>query len=209
MRAVIRTLAWAGLGLAAMVAPSIAADVNDPYAYNPATAAPSVAANWTGFYAGAHAGYGWAGNGGLDADGFAGGIQGGYNWQSGQIMLGGEADLSYADIGFKGFADRYDMRWKGSVRGRIGFVFDRFVAYGTGGVSWANAKYRLNAVGSDSQTHWGWTLGAGVEALITDRWTARLEYLYENFDSRTYAVGPGFNLDPTINTVRIGMNYRF
>jgi outer membrane immunogenic protein len=76
--------------------------------------------SWTGFYIGAHGGYGWGrtefsdyyntvfpdGLSGPDAeydtDGWLAGGQIGYNWQVDQFVLGIEADASWADIDGKG-----------------------------------------------------------------------------------------------------------
>jgi len=68
-------------------------------------------------------------------DGWLGGIQGGFNYQfpASGLEIGIEADYQWADIsGNAGFAtlDRF-----GTVRGRLGFAWDRFLVYGTGG--WA------------------------------------------------------------------------
>lgn len=80
--------------------------------------APAPVLSWTGFYLGAHIGYGWGEsdvdtsllpspalfgaapfNQGHDADGFVGGLQLGYNWQVGPSWLWGvEADVSWTDI---------------------------------------------------------------------------------------------------------------
>jgi outer membrane immunogenic protein len=49
---------------------------------------------WQGLYGGVHLGYGWSG----DADGFVGGGQVGFNWQSQQFVYGIEADISLSDI---------------------------------------------------------------------------------------------------------------
>src|SRR5262245_46978932 len=69
--------------------------------------------NWTGFYAGINAGAvwnrasvrdrdGWIGPVGrthdLDSSSFILGVQGGFNWQSDNLVLGGEIDWSFADI---------------------------------------------------------------------------------------------------------------
>ena len=81
------------------IAPAAAADL----AKRPYTKAPAAAIainNWTGFYLGAMGGYAQedADAFGTISGGFAGGTAG-YNWQTGNIVLGLEADAAWADIG--------------------------------------------------------------------------------------------------------------
>jgi len=95
--------------------------------YEPAPVVVAPAAfNWSGFYAGVHAGYGWGseddnqsnlfGDGEIDVtppptadsfdmDGFIGGVHAGYNWQMDQFVFGVEGDLDYSNIkGSEGYA---------------------------------------------------------------------------------------------------------
>ena len=63
---------------------------------------------------------------------------------------------------------------------------------------------------SNEQTHLGWTIGAGVEAMIAPNITARLEYLYADLGRETYTttLGPtrvGFDT----SIVRTALNYKF
>jgi outer membrane immunogenic protein len=162
--------------------------------------------NWAGAYIGAHLGYGFGEVGSADTDGFLIGIQGGYNWQAGSFVFGVEADVSYSGVGYNGLADSYDVDWLGTARGRVGYAFDRFVAYGTGGLAWANAEYDSGVV-SESNTHLGWALGAGLEAAITERVSAKAEYLYTDFRSESYA--DAGSIEPDLHSVRLGVNYRF
>lgn len=106
------TACAAAAALLLSAATSAAADL-------PVQAAPALPApfSWTGFYVGAHGGYGWsdtdwllvdnAGPGAcgqcgtvvtrFDVDGFLAGVQAGYNWQmSNDVVLGVEADLSFS-----------------------------------------------------------------------------------------------------------------
>ena len=66
-----------------------------------------IAFDWSGFYIGGHAGYALggdftaraaAGTARGDLDGFVGGAYGGYNFQTGNVVLGGEADVSFGEI---------------------------------------------------------------------------------------------------------------
>src|SRR6185437_10872259 len=122
---------------------------------------------WTGSYFGANAGYGWAANtgdityestagpdrsGGPDAAGGFGGGQIGYNWQgvfSNDFVLGVEADIQGSDVDdtWRGTTDagldgstRQSLEWFGTVRGRLGWAFDRTLIYGTGGFAYGRVK---------------------------------------------------------------------
>ena len=61
-----------------------------PYYANPAP----VGYNWMGAYVGANVGYEWGkiSNTAIEPNGFLGGLQAGYNWQTGQFVLGAETD---------------------------------------------------------------------------------------------------------------------
>ncbi len=67
--------------------------------------------------------------------------------------------------------------------------------------------------GPHSDTHVGWVAGAGIERALTPNLSARVEYLYYDFDDVSASAGtvaPGAaNLDPTIHTVRFGLNFKF
>ncbi len=95
----MKKFAVLGAVLAALVvaAPAQAADV--PIRGPIYKAAPAPVYNWTGFYVGAHVGYGWASSGLGDLDGFLGGVQAGYNWQfSRNWVFGIEGDISATDM---------------------------------------------------------------------------------------------------------------
>ena len=82
-----------------------------------------IAYNWSGFYIGAHGGWGF-GDGAFE-DGFVVGGQLGVNWQFNSFVLGVEGDGSFVDWG--------ETDAVGTVRLRGGFALDRFLPYGTGG----------------------------------------------------------------------------
>ena len=146
----------------------------------PAKAAPAYVVpplyNWTGFYVGINGGYGWGTSsfsapfttGSFDTSGGLVGGTLGYNWQSGQVVFGLEGDLDWTSIrgsspcGASSCETRND--WLGTVRGRLGYAFDRFMPYVTGGAAFGNIKTSIAGFGSSSDTNIGWTLGAGIEA---------------------------------------------
>lgn len=127
--------------------------------------------NWTGFYIGGVAGYGWgsddwtrlAGTGGGSANGSvrsfdtSGGIAGGqlgYNYQINQLVLGAEGGMVWSGVkgGFAGtnmngpVSWNTDTRWIASVAGRLGFAIDNVLLYGKGGVAWADEDYTHPAI---------------------------------------------------------------
>ena len=185
----------------------------------PYYAAPSVF-SWTGFYIGAHLGFGWsdvdwqAVSNSLGGSGALAGGQIGYNWQKGAIVFGLEADASssWVDGSTSGFGHSVD--WVMSTRGRLGVAFNdnRTMLYGTGGVAWADIDYN-SGVGSYSKTHFGWVIGGGIEHMLSQNLSARVEYLYYDFNDATAPAGTldaaSTKLDPTMQTVRFGINLKF
>ena len=125
---------------------------------------------WSGLYGGVHLGY-------ADADfddGVVGGVQLGYNWQSGAIVYGVEGDISLTS------ADSVD--WLASARGRLGYLLQpSLLLYGTAGV------------GGDDDA--GFVYGLGLESQLTYGTTGRLEYLeYDGDDVGVIRAGLNFQI---------------
>jgi outer membrane immunogenic protein len=189
-----------------------------------------------------------AGTGRLSASGPSLGGQAGYNWQIGQFVSGVEVDAesfhlrasrqASGSFGPNQTADligipvNYTISssvgtdWLATVRGRIGWAFDRFLVYGTGGLALTDLQ-ASNAY-SDSDTgvgNWhgrgtraGWTAGAGLEFALNRNWSVKAEYLYLNFGSivtsgqiKAYGYTQGINTstDLTAHLARAGVNYKF
>ncbi len=166
--------------------------------------------NWTGFYAGAHAGWGWGDASGADISGYAVGLQVGYNHQlvSG-LTFGVETDITFSGIDGGAAGGVFTADYIGTLRGRLGYAFDRVLVYGTGGLAYAGGDLRVGAFSND-QDHFGYALGFGIEGMVANNISARLEYIYTDFGTRTYQtvggpVGVGFNS----SVLRAGVNYRF
>jgi high affinity Mn2+ porin len=203
----------------------------------PVKAPVSVAVyRWTGFYIGGHVGYGGGSFGpgtnplpeqGVflphSVTGLIGGYQAGYNLQlSNHVTLGIEADASFPSpvdaprLTPAPFNTTLD--YVGTVRGRVGYAFGTWLPYVTGGFAWGHSHVNINdggssIVSSPGQYQTGWTAGAGVEFAVSGNWSAKAEYAYIDLARRMYDLSgfglPGVNVDPRINLVKFGLNYRF
>jgi outer membrane immunogenic protein len=194
------------MALAAMLTPAAAQAADLPYYTAPA---PVSTYSWTGPYLGGNLGYQWANttNNPTDPSGIAGGVQGGYNWQTGQFVFGAEADftLSAADDRFAPW--KFSNPWFGTLRGRVGYALNNMLFYATGGFAYGGGEVEVGGF-VERQTHTGWTLGAGMEVGLTSNLSARVEYLFIDLGDEPYAltgVSNGFQS----NLLRLGVNYRF
>jgi outer membrane immunogenic protein len=205
---------------------------------------PYVWSGWAGFYAGVNAGYGWSPNSdqlalvgdaptGLSPEGGFGGGQIGYNWQFGRVVVGAEADLQGAGISDRvtdaNYGDVFHSRldWFGTVRGRLGYSFDRTLLYATAGFAYGGVHNSAIIAGFPvipyrfDSTAAGYVVGAGVEYKLNPAWSIKGEYQYINLgtnDPANAAFGPysGFGggglatvRDDEYHTFRLGVNYRF
>ena len=184
-------------------APVFAADLNEPVPAAPYVAPVSTAFDWTGAYVGADVGYSWANKRSArnkDSDAVVGGVFAGYNYQiQNNIVVGGEGEVAY------GGADPL-ATWTGAIRGRAGYAFDNILVYGTVGGLVGQGEMKLGS-GSETRTHVGYQVGAGIEAALTTNVTARAEYLYTDTNNRDYGSGDKGDLDG--NTVKLGVGYKF
>lgn len=225
----------------------------------PVVYAPAPIFTWTGLYVGLNAGYTWSGkndisvlttdtgvggftgaqvNGvlpwavsGAKNDGFIGGGQIGYNWQTGSIVFGLEADIQgvagaksnqglfLTAPAFQPVASSYhrSLDLFGTVRGRVGFtVTPTFLLYATGGLAYGQTKLGFSAFGptwgppmavatSVSKMSVGWTVGAGAEYAFSPNWSAKVEYLYYDLGRLTTPAAAyvyGGNLTTVSTSVR-------
>jgi outer membrane immunogenic protein len=143
------------------------------------------------------------------------GLYGGYNWQSGPLVLGIEGDWSSGrkQVGAGLF----------TVRGRAGWTFGRALVYGTAGVGTGTGRVNRTVttpnfvdVKSDEQQHVGWVAGGGIEAMLTSRLSLKGEALYFDAGSERYdfpasppisAAAATFNIHEVI--YRAGLSYHF
>ncbi|MGJ4993079.1 outer membrane protein [Bradyrhizobium sp. HKCCYLS3077] len=245
----MKTLVSATALLLATSFGAFAADLPARYTKAPP---PAAIYNWTGGYFGGNVGYGWGrsnlgttldqtsswaaegvafqntfvalSNNRLNPAGIVGGLQAGYNWQSGPGVFGIEADINGSDINkrlivtgpnpptTRTFNETIRTDWFMTLRGRAGVAVDTTLFYVTGGLAVGNVKgswdltsgngYAKTA--SANVTKAGWTVGAGVEHAFAPNWTVKAEYLYTDLGNISYAstYSPGSTFAPP------GFNYR-
>jgi high affinity Mn2+ porin len=167
---------------------------------------------------------------------FFAGLQAGYNHLlPSRFLVGIEADFSAPNTiagsqtiasALSGQASYRDTVLQlGTARGRVGYVFDHWLVYGTGGIAWTYDKLERtqlagmpvggNAVAGTTEAallwRWGWAAGAGVEVPIARNWSAKLEYLATEFGNREKsfpAAGQAFRSDLSMQSLRLGVNYQ-
>jgi outer membrane immunogenic protein len=206
----------AAIGAAALigVAPAFAADAITEQAPAPAPVveAPS---GWAGGYAGIQAGGNFSGRthtpgNHIHTDGFRGRGFGGFNWQNGNFVYGIEGDVGYD--GSSGSHDGVRSRSgiDGSLRGRAGYApNDRLLIYGTAGAAAKSLKI-TTPVSSDQNAVYGWTAGAGIDAKLTDKVFARVEYRYTDYGKEAFNVGGvKSNVRDNANTIEAGIGVKF
>jgi outer membrane immunogenic protein len=217
--------------LAALSTSSYAADLPSR---SPVPASASVAPvfTWSGFYIGGNVGYHasnstfeltgydntffvnndgttYLPSGDLDHDTVFGGIQAGFNLQTGMIVFGLEADVALLgdetttfttefNAGPPGSAPvvtrvRSDLDYLATVRGRVGVTFDRLLVFATGGLAFGKVSHRVDfeetdvfgnapyiGAGQVSDTDIGYAVGGGLEYGLTNNLSLKAEYLYYN-----------------------------
>ncbi|MBR1194872.1 porin family protein [Bradyrhizobium sp. AUGA SZCCT0274] len=189
--------------------------------------------NVDGGLGGAQIGYNWQLDRtwvvGLEADIQGTGERGGSRDQLGSIRVG--------NIGATLFADTTtSLPWFATFRARGGVLVDpSLLLYATGGLAVGEVKAATTPTGvfqlfdgnsnvtigapftvtgatvSGSETRVGWTVGAGLEKKFARNWSAKLEYLYMDFGSKTYFGGTANQTTVKFHdhVARVGINYHF
>jgi outer membrane immunogenic protein len=248
----LRKILMTTVAATAMAGSAFAADLPSrrapPVAYVP----PIPIFTWTGFYIGVNGGgafransnnaysnavfFGGAApvlgfNNNANNGRFLVGGQAGVNYQIGQFVLGiegdGDAVLGNNRNSFPGASGGSSTGFLGTVRGRGGIAFDRFLVYGTGGVAFGSTNLPTTAVATvagipgffttanGNNTRVGYAVGAGVEYAFLNNWSVKVEYLFTDLgrNNRSYLLGtgPGFTVTgrEQNHIVRAGLNYKF
>ena len=220
----VAVLVWCNAGLAQV-----------PDARRPDTISPAY--DWSGFYVGATAGAAWgqykprtstvmggyfgslgapavtaAGMQTINSTGFVAGLEGGFNWQIGNLLLGLEAGLEAVDldgsvssgaIRYPTHSPKYTVTSYGSIdwlftaRPRLGWVMpNNWLLYATGGLAVAQLHSDFSFVdsngvpesGSVDAPKAGYAVGGGIEAPLTDRLSVKAEYLFVDFGNTAGSV---------------------
>lgn len=215
----------------------IAPAPSEPLVMAPAT--PVAATNWTGGYAGASLGYGAVdadGSPGLedndfgfdgddnfdddefdidiDGDGAVGGVYGGYQYDFGSFVVGGEADLNAANLDFdddgigdfiEGGTDSFDNDGGASIdqihrlKLRAGYDAGSALIYGVVGAAYAEAE-----IFEEDFSDTGYVVGAGVDYQFRSNITLGGEVLYHQWDDFD---DTGIDFEATTAQVRVGYQF--
>ena len=202
-----RFLGAIALTWALAATPALAADF--PRNNSPYVAVPYGPYNWGGFYVVLNLGYQWGtvNNSAFNPSGFAGGIEGGYNWQSGTFVFGAATDLQLSGADDRFGAFKFSNPWFGTLRGRGGIAFSNVLLYVTAGLAYGGGRLEFGAL-SETHGHFGWTVGGGMEVALTPNWSAKAEYLYVDLTEQNYVL-TALPLAVQSNVLRFGLNYRF
>jgi outer membrane immunogenic protein len=229
---------------AVCAAPALAADLRTPVRPAPTFIVPPF--SWTGCYIGVQGGGAWGSSRHInevagvrtnitdhyDVDGFLVGPTAGCNFQTGGFVFGIEGDWSWSSKEGEGrnippfstdAVSQTREDWLATIRGRLGWAFDRWMIYATGGGAFADIEARVvpDAITgvapiSESKTRAGWTVGGGFEWAFAPNWSAKIEYLHVKFENEGYFLAPpvGFanragGVPLNNDIVRAGINYRF
>jgi outer membrane immunogenic protein len=227
------------LGVLGLISPALGADLPMK-----APAAVSPTYDWSGFYVGVYGGGGFGnhnlhnalGNLGFanytinyDSTGAIGGGELGYNVQSGNIVVGVEADgfwsgikgsdLSQFNNGTLPIAsiDATKLKDGASLRARGGIAVDRLLLFFDAGWALGYLSHTntdpVNGIDTFTVSRSGLAAGGGIAYAITNNLIGKFEYRYYDF-GRYVRSAPlnaqlPYNVDNTYSVVTLGLDYKF
>jgi outer membrane immunogenic protein len=201
---------------------------------------PAAVYSWTGVYLGINGGFGtgnsnWSDGlvgttGSFPISGYLIGGTAGFNYQIGEYVFGIEGDGDWTNLNGNSGSTcgaitavltppvgcQTQSQWLATVRGRVGYAFDRILLYGTAGAAFGNIQTGLNPPSTfDSSIEAGWTVGAGLEYAFAQSWTAKVEYLFVDLPNAACttvgncggAAGSIVSFNESI--IRAGLNFKF
>jgi outer membrane immunogenic protein len=186
----------------------------------------------SGFKGGVYAGYNWQ-----FAPRWVVGIEGDWMWVDHEKSITGIFFPTNFPGSFGASLNPNDSftvktEWDASIRGRLGFLITpSIMAFATGGATWlklettsvcisvcVGAGGLLPGTVSISDTVLGWTVGGGIEAMLSPNWLIRGEYRYADYGTNSYTVtrsnGPTtrvstYDVDLKTHTALFGIAYKF
>jgi outer membrane immunogenic protein len=230
------------LGVLSLVSPALGADLP---VYTKAPALVTPAYDWSGFYVGVFAGGGFGnhnlhnaiGNAGFanftlnyESTGAIAGGEVGYNVQSGNFLVGVEADgfwsgIKGSDVGLFNAGnvaaiDATNLRDGATVRARGGITVDRLLLFFTGGWAYGDFLHTntdpVNGIDQFSTHRSGLTAGGGIAYALTNNVIGKFEYRYYDFGGYTRAGNPltpngqlPYTVNNTYSVVTLGLDFKF
>jgi outer membrane immunogenic protein len=170
-------------------------------------------------------------------DGVIGGGQVGCDYQVDRWVVGFQGMISAT--GFKAdsvnalssaLIDSTRIPWLATATGRIGITGSPTLYYVKGGAAWVRSEYNECCLaitpppvqppqipdGFANKTRTGWTLGGGVEHIFVEHWSVFIEYNYIKLSNSSVGFTGingwqnfNYNIDQNIQSVVLGVNYRF
>jgi outer membrane immunogenic protein len=175
-----------------------------------------------------------------------GGAQAGFNIEFAPFVIGAEGTFDWSNISGTQVTPSLqptisensvsNPQWYATMTGKAGFAANDFLFYAKGGAAWMGVHYTQNIAAGTVQsaqtitdTRSGFTVGGGVEFGMTENLSARLEYDFLDFGTKTYSfnnlgftpagAATGTPLTPigaapmsiksVTQLITVGLNYRF
>jgi outer membrane immunogenic protein len=145
------------------------------------------------------------------------GVQAGYNFQTGPIVYGLEAETTLGTGTRKKSATHLsaEQNARHALKARLGYSFGSTLVYATTGVALVQTRLQSPAVGltpagrkNISQT--GLLVGLGVEQKLTEQIAVKGEVDYAAFGQKSVRFPSGTTkVDSGIFTAKVGLNYHF
>jgi outer membrane immunogenic protein len=162
----------------------------------------------------------------------------GLDWQLANFVVGIEGEAAWADdertrIGIPGTWDiafgpdlntaRIESAWDASVRARAGFLLTpKTLIYSTGGLALMHQDVSATCQGafpigwcstpnadSISTIATGWTVGGGIERMLSRAWIVRGEYRYSDYGSHSLTLFEDEPLDSIAVTIERSTNVAY
>jgi outer membrane immunogenic protein len=169
-------------------------------------------ADFSGVEVGPDLGFVFGNTGSYSTSGGAFGGHIGYTLQRSQIVGGVEADAMWTNLSSgSGGPLTFNENFLTSVRGKAGYAFGAFLAYGTLGIGWGTTD-TTSWLGNRSSTVDGAVFGLGAEYALTRNVSFRVEYLRYQFGNVSYGYSFPYatqTVDASTNMLRLGASVHF